>query len=115
MSPYRKPLPSFTLVLTSGHHSFRPATIQLSSAMPPDFLMKTIDLRHDSSDDEFVENRDEIVDSQAAFEEQPGTFDHVAEQTSTNSIKQNFLFLIHKLVNHKRKFVTRKNGQNDRP
>ncbi|KAF8816650.1 hypothetical protein BYT27DRAFT_6382625 [Phlegmacium glaucopus] len=108
MSPYRKPLPSFTLVLTSGHHPFCPATIQLSSAIPPDFLMKTIDLRHDSSDDDFVENRDEIADSQTVFEEQPGTFDLVAEQTSTNSIQQNLLFLVRKLVTYKRKFATRK-------
>ena len=42
MSSYRKTMPSFTLVLTSGHPSFRSPTIQPSSAMlptSPDFLM----------------------------------------------------------------------------
>ena len=40
MSSYRKTMPSFTLVLTSGHPSFRLPTIQPSSAMvAPDFLM----------------------------------------------------------------------------
>ena len=42
MSSYRKTMPSFTLVLTSGHPSFHSPTIQPSSAMlptAPDFLM----------------------------------------------------------------------------
>ena len=42
MSSYRKTMPSFTLVLTSGHPSFRLPIIQPSSAMlptAPDFLM----------------------------------------------------------------------------
>ncbi|KAF8816699.1 hypothetical protein BYT27DRAFT_6384066 [Phlegmacium glaucopus] len=118
MSPYRKPLPSFTLVLTSGHHSYSPATIQLCSAIPPtapEFLMKTIDLRHDSTDNEFVEVRDENVDSQTVFEgEPPATFDHVAAQTSTRSVK-NLFFLIHKLVTFKWKFAACRNGPNVPP
>ncbi|KAF8816658.1 hypothetical protein BYT27DRAFT_7181513 [Phlegmacium glaucopus] len=43
MSPSRKPLPSFMLVLTSGHHSLLPTTLQFdSSAMlltAPDSLV----------------------------------------------------------------------------
>jgi len=81
----------------------------------PVYHQKTIDLRHDSTDDEFVEYHDESVVLQTVFEgEQPATFDHVVEQTSTNSpnsVKQNLLFLIRKLVTYKRKFVTRKNGR----
>ena len=49
MSSYRKTMPSFTLVLTSGHpsSSFCSLTIQPFSAMlptPPDFLMVRISL-----------------------------------------------------------------------
>ena len=114
MSPYRKPMPSFTLVLTSGHHSYRPSTIQLSPAVPPtapDFLMVCIwpsllhfrrfqpmycqkTIRHSSMDDEFVGDCGEDVDSQTIFEaERPATIDPVAEQTKTSPVKV-CLFLI---------------------
>lgn len=86
--------PSFTLVLTSGHPSSLSPTIQPSSAMlptAPDFLMKTIDLRHHSMDVRFDEGRDEDVE---------------VEQMKTKPIKRNFSFLVHKLVSYKQKFVT---------
>jgi len=55
--------------------------------------MKTIDLRHHSMDVRFDEGRDEEVE---------------AEQKSTKPVKRNFLFLVHKLVSSKQKFVTSK-------
>ena len=38
MSPYRKPMPSFTLVLTSGHHSLLSTTVQPDSYTSPTML-----------------------------------------------------------------------------
>ena len=38
MSPIRKPLPSFTLVITSGHHSLLPTTVQFDSYASPTML-----------------------------------------------------------------------------
>jgi len=104
MSSHRKTMPSFTLVLTSGHPSFRsPAIdIQPSSAMlptAPDFLMKTIDLRHHSTDVRLDEGHEDIE----------------AEQKSTNPVKRNFLFLVHKLVSYKQKFITGKTDQLSSP
>jgi len=95
-------MPSFTLVLTSGHPSFRSPIIQTSSAMlptAPDFLMKTIDLRRNSMNAKFDEGCDE---DETILE---------AEQKSTNPVKRKFLFLVHKLVSYKQKFVT---SQTDR-
>jgi len=54
----------------------------------PSNRQNTIDFRYNSTGDESVEDRDEAFGSQTVFEgEQPATFDHVAEQTSTNSVK----------------------------
>jgi len=64
----------------------------------PDFLMKTIDLRCGPTDDGFVEDRDENVDSQIQVEH-PGTIN----QTSTKPVKPNVLYLIRKF--YKRKLV----------
>jgi len=89
-------MPSFTLVLTSGHPSVPSPTIQPSSAMlptAPDFLMRTIDYRNHSTDVIFDEGRDEDVEE---------------EQKSINPVKRNFLLLVHKLVSYKQKFVTGK-------
>ncbi|KAF8804373.1 hypothetical protein BYT27DRAFT_7194459, partial [Phlegmacium glaucopus] len=112
MSPSRKPWPSFMLVLTSGHHSLLPTTLQFDSyespaMLPtaPDSLMKTIDLRDDPKD--ALECAcDEDADAQTIFEaESPATFDRGAEQTSNHSIKQNLLLFIRKFIPYKRNFV----------
>jgi hypothetical protein len=81
----------------------------------PDSLMKTIDLRYNSTFDELVEDHEKDVDSETIFAtEQLATFDHVAETEQTtekiNRVKRNLLFLVHRLVAYRRRFVTYKNG-----
>ncbi|KAF8816647.1 hypothetical protein BYT27DRAFT_7207056 [Phlegmacium glaucopus] len=110
MSPSRKPLPSFMLVLTSGHHSLPllPTTLQFDSYEPPamlptapDSLMETIDLR----DDALEYACDEDTDARTVFEaESPATFDRGAERSSNHSIK-NLLLFLRKFIPYKRNFA----------
>jgi hypothetical protein len=81
------------------------------------YCQKTIDLRRHSTYEEFVEDLDKDVDLQTMFPaEEPVTFDCVAEmeqtkeQTIINPVKRNLLYLIHKFVVYRRKFVSYKNG-----
>jgi len=67
--------------------------------------MKTIDLRGNSKD--ALGDICDDVNRQTIFEaERPEAFDHGAEQTGNNSIKQNFLFLIRKFVPYKRNSIS---------
>jgi hypothetical protein len=110
----RKPMPSFTLVLTSGSIKFEsyPSAQMLPTA--PDYLMvqmtelsvyflstyiisyqRTIDLRENSKD-AFEDVFDGNPDTQTIFEaDRPATFDHGIEKSSNNSIKVCTLITVH--------------------